>query len=79
MQDGVYSFLIAEPEKALCDKLYTLSPTANMQDLENLFWNDLRIDRVSFSEPKLREINPICSLYKTKNHKLLIRYLRRNA
>ena len=39
-----YSCQIAIPEKALCDKLYTLSPLKNMKELENVLFNDLRID-----------------------------------
>jgi len=44
IQEGDYSYQIATKEKALCDKLYTLSPLKNMTELQNLLFNDLRID-----------------------------------
>lgn len=39
-----YSYQIATPEKALCDKLYTLSSLKNYKELENMLFDDLRID-----------------------------------
>ena len=34
IKEGEYSFLIASREKALCDKLYELSPVKNQKELE---------------------------------------------
>ena len=41
--DGDYAVQIATPEKALCDKLYTLRPYKNIESIKNLLLNDLRI------------------------------------
>ena len=44
VQEGDYFYRIASPEKAICDKLYTMSPTANIKELYALLADDLRID-----------------------------------
>ena len=44
VQEGDYFYRIAEPEKALCDQLYTLPPMPNTQDLFRLLTEDLRIE-----------------------------------
>lgn len=44
LQEGDYFYRIAEPEKALCDQLYTLPPMPNTQDLFRLLTEDLRIE-----------------------------------
>ncbi|NMA18304.1 MAG: hypothetical protein GX939_06060 [Clostridiaceae bacterium] len=79
VSEGNYSFLIALPEKALCDKLYTLSPVANLRAFENLLWDDLRIDRDTFRGLDKEKITQYATLYQTGNHKRLIQYLRRTA
>ena len=48
VKEGEYSFPIAQPEKALCDKLYTISPVANQTAFETLLFSDLRIDQEAF-------------------------------
>ena len=50
IEDGEYSYQIATPEKALCDKLYTLQPIKNMEELKNVLFNDLRIDVYEFNK-----------------------------
>lgn len=77
VKEGSYSFLIAQPEKALCDKLYTISPATSLQAFEALLFSDLRIDRETFLELNMENLTCIAQLYQTTNHKLLIRYLRR--
>ena len=41
---GDYSYRIATPCKALCDKLYTMSHCKNKKELRYLLFDDLRID-----------------------------------
>ncbi|MDD3051662.1 MAG: hypothetical protein PHR06_11020 [Candidatus Cloacimonetes bacterium] len=41
--EGNTNYLIATPEKALCDKLYFLSPSSNLRELASLLYDDLRI------------------------------------
>lgn len=75
--EGNYSFLIAQPEKALCDKLYTISPVANQTAFETLLFDDLRIDRYTFLQLDREKLQQIAALYQTSNHRLLAKYLRR--
>lgn len=72
-----YSYRLATPEKALCDELYKLSPCRNLAELEQLLFDNLRIDRQEFLNLNLTDMNEIASLYQTKNHKLLRSWLRK--
>ena len=71
VKEDEYVFRIANPEKALCDKLYTLSPVKNKKELINLLFNDLRIDEEEFSKLNKDIIKELCELYKSTNLKLL--------
>lgn len=73
-----YSYQIATAEKALCDKLYTLSPLINYSNLENMLFNDLRIDKETFDKLDTDKINKLSKLYHSRNVELLARYMRRN-
>ena len=73
-----YSYQMATPEKALCDKLYTLSPLNNYSNLENMLFTDLRIDEEEFNKLDVNKINCLSQLYHSTNVELLARYMRRN-
>ena len=77
-EENNYSYQIATPEKALCDKLYTLSPLVNYSNLENMLFNDLRIDEEVFSKLNVDKIFKLSKLYHSTNVELLARYMRRN-
>ena len=66
-REGDYSYQIATPEKALCDKLYTLEPLNNYHNLENMLFNDLRIDDDEFQK------------LDSTNVTLLAKYMRRQS
>ena len=74
-----YSYQIASKEKAICDKLYTLSPIKNYANLENMLFNDLRIDVEEFNKLNIIKIEKLSKLYHSTNIKLLSKYLRRNT
>src|SRR5665647_645567 len=74
-----YGFQIATPEKAICDKLYKISPLKNSGELERLLFEDLRIDKEEFYHLKLSDLLEIAAHYHTQNHKLLQAYLRRSV
>lgn len=76
-KENNYSYQIATPEKALCDKLYTLNPLKNYFELENMLFNDLRIDRDEFKKMDTQKIEKINTLYHSTNVDLLSKYLRR--
>ena len=46
VQEKEYFHRIAEPEKALCDKLYTMHPATNCRELFALPTEELRIEKV---------------------------------
>ena len=72
-----YSFRLATPEKALCDELYKLPPCANRTELEQLLFDNLRVDREAVLGLNLEELKDLSSLYQTKNHKLFSSWIRR--
>ena len=78
IEENGYSYQIAIPEKALCDKLYTLSPLKNISELLNLLFNDLRIDEEEFKKLNVKDIEEISKVYSSTNVKLLYKYVRRN-
>lgn len=75
--EGDYSYQIATPEKALCDKLYTLFPLKNYSNLENMLFNDLRIDEDEFKKLDLNKIEKLSCLYHSNNINLLSRYMKK--
>ena len=78
MVENGYSYRLATPEKALCDELYTLSPCANRVELEQLLFEDLRIDKTEFKKLHANGILQIGDRYHSNNLKYLMKYLRRN-
>lgn len=77
-QENNYSYQIATKEKALCDKLYSLKPLKNLSNLENMLFNDLRIDIEEFKKINIKKIEKLSNLYHSTNVALLLKYLRRN-
>lgn len=76
-KENQYIYQIASPEKALCDKLYTLRPLKNMENLEIMLFDDLRIDEDNFNTLSVDVINKLSDLYHSTNVKLLANYMRR--
>lgn len=66
-----YSYQIANVEKALCDKLYTLKPVNNLKGLKFMLFNDLRIDENMFRKLDFDFIMKISRKYKSTNLNLL--------
>lgn len=77
-EDGYY-VQIATPEKALCDKLYTISPVKNYAELENLLFNDLRIDEDEFRKLNINDIEELSNSYHCSNVTMLYKYMRRKV
>lgn len=75
--DGDYSYQIATKEKALCDKLYSISPVRNIKELRYLIFDDLRIDEDDFNELDKESIICIAPLYHARNLDLLSRLVQR--
>ena len=77
VEEGNYSYQIATPEKAICDKLYTLPPLKNKKELEIALFHDLRMDREEFDKLNMQDIEKIANAYHSTNVNLLYRYMRR--
>ena len=60
----------------MCDKLYTLSPLYNYSNLENMLFNDLRIDDEEFEKLDFNKIEKLSSLYHSTNVELLAKYVK---
>lgn len=76
-QENNYSYALAKEEKAICDVLYTYEPCANMKELNSLLFNFLRIDETTFNELDFELMIELAAYYKTRNHRLLIRLLKK--
>lgn len=71
-----YSYQVATPEKALCDKLYSITPVKSVKDLEALLFEDLRIDDDKFNELNKQEILELAPLYRSTNLNLLEKFIK---
>ncbi len=75
-EEGDYSYLIATPEKALCDKLYSLPPVNTIKGLRSLLFEDLRIDESEFRKLNIDELCELAPLYKSTTLNTLVKLIR---
>jgi hypothetical protein len=68
------AFLIASPEKALCDTLYTMSGIRSRKDLRILLFEDLRIDNETWQTLDFLALQKLAALYRTSTLSALGRY-----
>lgn len=76
-EESGYSWQIATPEKALCDKLYSMPPVRNAGDLDAMLFDDLRIDERELRRLNADTINELAPLYRSTNLTLLTKFLRK--
>ena len=76
-EENGYSYQIATPEKALCDKLYSLPPVKNLTELRALLFDDLRIDEDELMKLNKEDIEKIAPWYRSNNLRFLIKFLRK--
>lgn len=76
MTEGLYAYLIATPEKALCDKLYSITPVRNKKELQVLLFEDLRIDETGFAQLDQEFLTRLCGTCHCTNLNLLQKLLR---
>ena len=70
-------YRIAEPEKALCDQLYTLPPVPNTQELFRLLTEDLRVEESEIGKLDGNKVCEYSGAYHSTNVKKLCSLLRR--
>ena len=78
-EENGYVYRIASPEKAFCDKLYSMPPVTSQREIGRMLFEDLRIDRTEFEKLNTEGIMEIGEKYHANNLKYLIRYLRRRT
>ncbi|MBQ7373727.1 MAG: hypothetical protein IJW64_04100 [Clostridia bacterium] len=74
--EGNYSYQVASAEKALCDKLYTLSPVKSVKDFKILLFEDLRIDENEFNQLNKGDLLKLAPLYRSTNLNLLVKLIK---
>ncbi len=72
-----YSFLMASPEKAFCDELYKLSPSANLKELRALMFEEIGIGKRRISRLDPVVLYRLADLYGCRNLHLLKSFLRK--
>lgn len=77
LQEGEYFYRIAEPEKALCDMIYTMPPVSNTKFMETLLLDDLRIDESELRKLDDEKIVFLSKRYRSTNVKKLSTLMRR--
>lgn len=77
IREGEYYYRIAGPEKALCDKLYTLSPVSNIEALSQMLFEDLRIDEDEFRKLSYEKVLFLYKKYSSTNVNKLEKLMRR--
>ena len=76
-KEGKRYYQIASPEKALCDKLYDMSPVGNIKEITALLLEDLRIDEGMLGELDMELLSNISNRYPSKNVRLMSKALRK--
>lgn len=69
--EGEYPYWIATAEKALCDKLYTLSPMQSRNALEELLLDDMRVDEEACYSLDCAVLEELAGRYHCRNVSLL--------
>lgn len=77
LREGDYFYRIAEPEKALCDQLYTLSPVPNTKAILRILTEDLRIEKTELKKMNSDRVGGYVEAYRTTNIQKLYSLLRR--
>lgn len=77
VRDGKYNYKIATAEKALCDQLYKTKGVANYKELQELLFDDLRIDELQLKKLNVDDINIFAGKYGSMNVKKLNGFMRR--
>ena len=76
-REGSYAFQIATPEKALCDKLYTLPPVRNLSEMRQMLTEDLRIETAALQTLHMADLQLLQNYYHATNVTMLIKFLKK--
>ena len=73
--EGEGRFLMASPEKALCDSLYRISNVRSLKAMETLLFEDLRVDEELFAGLDHGEVRTLAGYYQTVTLRTFARML----
>jgi predicted transcriptional regulator of viral defense system len=73
-EDG-HNFLIANPEKAVCDSLYKVKGIAKMDELLHLFQEDWRLDMDLLYSLDRKNLEFLLPLYRKKSCNLFLKWV----
>ncbi len=77
--DEGYPVQIASPEKALCDRLYIASPQNSVKEIEDMLFDNLRLDEDVFAKLNFQTILELTALYRCANLKLFAAWIKKNV
>ena len=77
ISENGYCWWIADPEKALCDELYIKPPVYSLKDMEDMLFEDLRIDEEELMKMDPQTVRELSGLYGSSNVRLFARILGR--
>ena len=72
-EENGYFHQIATPEKAICDKLYTISPGDSVKTMRALLFGEMRVDESDIRQANLEDIRRLATLYKATNLRYLMK------
>ena len=75
--EGDYSYLLASPEKALCDSVYKIKNIGTLDEMEKLLLEDWRMEKGNLLKLDRGFIKKIAPLYHRNSLKLLSEWLRK--
>ena len=75
LDSGDYTFKIASKEKALLDKMYDINIIKNLDEMEYLVLNELRIESSELKKLELSVIRSLADKYHSGNVKLFSKYV----
>lgn len=78
VREGDHAYWLASPEKALCDLLYKMPTVTSRRALEELLFEDLRIDERDLAELDASAVSCLATRYRSRNVSRLASCLERS-
>lgn len=78
-EDRNHRFLIASPEKALCDQIHLTDKKMILEDMDSLnafLFHDMRIDESALRSLKINSLSEICRFYQDNRLTLLLTFIK---
>lgn len=78
IEENGYVYYIASKEKAICDKLYTMKSVSSIKELNEMLFNNLRIDREEFNKLNKDNLLLLTKKYSSKTISTFERLVKEN-